>query len=90
MKIHILRAAELLCTMCTGHRPSSRLADERITVPGNNNYSAFTYYGSLEIEKLIKIVFQAQIGGSQGLEAGYCDFDSFRFAYSHGKLFARP
>ena len=51
--------------------------------------STFTYYGSLEIEKLIKIVFWAQIGSSQALEAGWCDFDSFCFAYSHGKLFAR-
>ena len=49
----------------------------------------FTYYRSLEIEKLIKIVFWAQIDSSQALEAGKCDFDSFCFAYSHGKLFAR-
>ena len=53
------------------------------------HYSTFTYYWSLEIEKLIKIVFWAQIGSSQALEAGKCDFDSFCFAYSHRKLFAR-
>ena len=51
--------------------------------------STFTYYGSLEIEKLIKIVFSAQIGSSQTLEAGECDFDQLCFAYSHGELFAR-
>ena len=54
-----------------------------------HNYSTFTYCGSLEIEKLLKIVFWAQIGSSQALEAGECDFDSFCFAYSLGKLFAR-
>ena len=37
MEIHILRAAEHLCTMCTGRRPSSGLADERFTVHGDNN-----------------------------------------------------
>ena len=37
----------------------------------------FTYYGSLKIEKLLKIVFLAQIGSSQDAEAGKCDFDSF-------------
>ena len=49
----------------------------------------FTYYGSLEIEKLIKIVLWAQIGISQALEAGKCDFDSFCLAYTRGKVFAR-
>ena len=49
----------------------------------------FTYYGSLEIEKLIKIVFWAQIGSSRGIEAGKCDFDSFCFAHSHGKHISR-
>ena len=58
-------------------------------VDRSTHYSTFTYYGSLEIEKLIKIVIWAQIGCSQALEAGKCDFDSFCFAYSHGKLFAR-
>ena len=55
----------------------------------HSHYCTFTYYGSLEIEKLIKIVFWAQIDSRQALEAGKCDFDSFCFAYSHGKLFAR-
>ena len=50
--------------------------------------STFTYYGSLESKKLIKILFWAQIGSSQALEEGWCDFDSFCSAYSHGKLFA--
>ena len=33
--------------------------------------------GSLEIEKLLKIFFLGQIGGSQEAEAGECDFDLF-------------
>ena len=41
----------------------------------SGDYSTFTYYGSLEIEKLIKIVYWAQIGSSQALEAEKCDFD---------------
>ena len=62
---------------------------QRYSHNNSNTYSTFTNYGSLEIEKLIKIVFWAQIGSSQALEAGKCDFDQFCFAYSHGKLFAR-
>ena len=58
-------------------------------LPRSSYYSTFTYYGSLEIEKLTKIVFWAQIGRSQALEAGKCDFDQFCFANSHGKLFAQ-
>ena len=53
---------------------------ESFDVPGHHyshHYSTFTYYGSLEIEKLLKIFFLGQIGGSQEAEAGECDFDSF-------------
>ena len=52
------------------------------------NYSTFTYYGSLKIEKLLKIFFWDQIGGSQEAEAGECDFDSFCVAQSCGSFLA--
>ena len=51
-------------------------------------YSTFTYYGSLEIEKLLKI-FWGQIGSSQEAEAGECDFDSFCLAHSLGNFLAQ-
>ena len=52
-------------------------------------YSTFTYYGSLEIEKLLKIFFLSQIGSSQEAEAGECDFDLFCLAHSLGKFLAQ-
>ena len=54
----------------------------------DGDYSTFTYYVSLKIEKLLKIFFGGQIGSSQEAEAGECDFDSFCFAHSRRNFFA--
>ena len=43
-------------------------------------YSTFTYQGSLEIEKLLKIFFFAQIGSSQEAEGGGGSVILIRFA----------
>ena len=52
MEIHILRAAELLCTMCNGRRPPSELADEGFTVPGNNNYPSVRVWPGFEARRI--------------------------------------
>ena len=49
-------------------------------------YSTFTYYGLLDIEKLLKIFFWGQIGSSQEPEARECDFDAFCLDHSLGKF----
>ena len=53
MEIHIHRAADLLCTMCTGCRPSSGLADERFTVPGDNDYPLVRVWPGFEARRVV-------------------------------------
>ena len=53
MEIYILRAAELLCTMCTGRRPSNGLADQRFTVPGDNNYPSVRVWPGFEARRVV-------------------------------------
>ena len=53
LEIHILQAADLLCTMCTGRRPSSGLADERFTVPGDNNYPSVRVRPGFEARRVV-------------------------------------
>ena len=51
--------------------------------------STFTYYGSLKIEKLLKIFFWGQIGRNQEAKAGQCNIDPFCLAHLRGKFLAR-
>ena len=77
MEIHILQAVELLCTMCIGHRPSIWLADERFTVPGDNNYPSDRVWPGFEARKVIVWVIsvsmffalrgKVRLGGSTAL-----------------------
>ena len=53
MEIYILRAAELLCTMCTGCRPSSGLADNRFIVPEDNNYPSVRGWPGFEARRVV-------------------------------------
>ena len=53
MEIYILRAAELLCTMYTGRRPSSGLADQRFTVHGDNNYLSVRVWPGFEARRVV-------------------------------------
>ena len=55
MEIHILRAAELLCTMCTGRRPSSGLADKRFRVPGDKNYPSVRVWPGFEARRVVAL-----------------------------------
>ena len=66
----------LICLVC--HTRSCWCQRVRFAISSYPwHYSTFTYYGSLEIEKLIKIVLSAKIGSSQALEAGSVILTSF-------------
>ena len=74
-----------LCAMQTSvvdvRRTTLEKAYFRAELERQNHNGTFTYYGSLKIEKLLKIVFLAKIGSSQDADAWKCDFDTFCFTY---------